>query len=120
VDELVLPGNTRVSLTGQDPRRLRGLGEPLIVREGKLLTTRAHGALPALVAHRTPLADGAADQLSFVGEPARWTTTFARPLLAKATHLVVTHDRVVLVSDDPCEAVVLDAASGAVVWRARL
>jgi hypothetical protein len=120
VDELVLPGNTRVAITGKDERRLRGIGEPMIVREGQLLVTRAHRSFPVLVAHRAPLADGAADQLSAVSEHARWTTTFARPLLAKACHLLFTRDRIVLVTADPCEAVALDAASGAIVWRVRL
>lgn len=120
VDEVVLPGNTRVALTGRDERRLRGLGEPMICREGQLLVTRAHRGIPVLVAHRAPLADGAADQLSAVSEHARWTTTFERPILANARQLLFTGDRIVLVATDPCEAVALDAASGAVAWRVRL
>jgi hypothetical protein len=120
VDEIVLPGNTRLKLTGDAERRLRGIGEPMIVREGQLLVTRAHRTFPVLVAHRAPLADGAAEQLSAVSEHARWTTTFARPLLANARHLLFTRDRIVLVSEDPCEAVALDATSGAIAWRVRL
>jgi hypothetical protein len=120
VDELVLPGQTRVVLTGHDERRLRGVGEVAIFREGSLLVTRAHRSLPVLVAHRAPLVAGAAEQLTCVSEHARWTTTFERPILAKASHLFVRRDLIVLVAESPCEVVALDIASGAVRWRAKL
>lgn len=73
-----------------------------------------------LVAHRAPLVAGAAEHLTCVSEHARWTTTFEKPLLAKASQLFVGHDLIVLVGEGPCEAVALDTASGAVRWRAKL
>lgn len=123
VDEIAVAGGSRIWLSGHDEdgeRRLRGLGDVRVFRAGKLLVTPAHRGLPVLVAHRDPLARSGADQLSAVTQTSMWTATFQRSTIARARHLVVAGDRLVLLTEKPCEALALDAASGTVLWRVRL
>ena len=120
VDEVTLPGGARVWLTGRDERKLHGLAQPAKFHEGRILVTDDHHGPPLLVLHRAPLADGGAEQLTAIGAAPLWTTTFRRPTVERARHLFVAGGRLLLVVAEPCEALALDAASGALLWRVRL
>jgi len=140
---LWLSGDQRMVLQGLEARPGKHKTGAFI--SGGLVVTRAilEGVpkpLPVLVRHVESLDDGSAELLTSVNYEEggiRWTMRFARPALDRARHLFTFPEQLIFLFvpefkarslngslvrrvTGPCEALALDAATGAERWRARL